>query len=166
MNDNIMLQKLREHIAHLINAPCWGVSGSGGATGSRFNLHLGGKCKRSRPIDNNNISKILQHYRGEMVVHVSCAAWRLEDQDRPITSSADQDNQIKNGLASLENSIVTRADILPPGMDLVIEFDNGKYLLKIFCDQFIAPYDNYFVGIRNDYICVNAKSEIVIEQNK
>ncbi len=147
----------------LIGTKCWQVS-AGGSVGSRFVLDFG-KQLEWEPVENPRVNEMFKDKRkGELTVNVGCAAWRLDGEDEPITSWTDiagLNGPMVDGLRLLNGCTVTMAQIMRPGLDLILTFDN-KLCLRVFCDQFEEPYDNYNLSHQNTYVSVMARSRIVV----
>jgi hypothetical protein len=163
MNTDLVLQ-LATTVAQLNGTTCWKVA-AGGATGSRFNLDFGAKLEWSIVPDDPRLGKIVRGVHGEYGLQVGCAAWRLDNEEEPITAWTDlatPDGPMVMGLRHLVNCVVTRAEITKPGLDLLLEFDK-KYTLRVFCDQFDETLRNYTVSFREKYVCIGSRSRIHVE---
>jgi hypothetical protein len=150
----------------LIGATCWKVSAGGGATGSRFILHFGAGLKWAVDPKNPPLnSRLKDTSHGEFRLHVGCAAWRLDSDDKPLTAWTDlavPGGPMFVGLSLLQGCVVVGAEIVKPGLDLILSFDK-RYVLRVFCDQFEEPFDNYSLSFRNTYVEVRARSRARIE---
>jgi len=153
--------ELAQLIGSLVGALCWGVNASS-ATGSRFNLDLGERLHRPSDLSQGNVPIAPPDF-GEFGIQVGCAAWRLEDPKGVITGWTDAsapDGPMYAGLRGLQGSILTAAEITLPGVDLLLEFDE-QYVLRVFCDQFEDPYENYSISFRDTYYIVKARAIVV-----
>jgi hypothetical protein len=120
---------------------CWHV-GCGGAAGPTFSLALGERVPRAVPLMNPAEPESFRQFEGEANLYVWCS-WRLDDPDRPLTSSDDTTPSIEQGLTQLLESTVTAVQLAPPAWDLRIHFSNGLRL-QLFCDH--VPGDPSFDG--------------------
>jgi hypothetical protein len=120
---------------------CWYVS-TGGAAGSTFELALGEKRRRDRPLRNRSHSKEFREFEGEFGLLVWCA-WRLDGPDGPVTSWDDTLEHIKSQLSRLQGAKVRSASVTAGAWDLLVTFWNGLRL-RVFCDH--VPGDPSFDG--------------------
>jgi len=158
------IQKLISIVQRLVGTPCWGVA-AGGCTGSRFILDFGERLERAVEINNPVLPAIRRKFRGELLLHVGCAAWRLDSTSEVITSSTDlstPDGPMVSGLEGLRGREVTSAMITQPGLDLVLEFDKVRWL-RVFCDQVEGDLDNYTVAYRATFVAVGPRSSVSLE---
>lgn len=118
--------------ASIQGLPCWYVS-CGGCTLPSFELALGKKLPRARPLKNLAQAEEFRHSTGEACLFVWCS-WRLDAPDAPLTSSDDQAESIVQQLNQLVGASVESASIGLPAWDLTIQFSNGL-VLRVFCDH-------------------------------
>lgn len=128
-------------VNRLISLECWYVS-AGGAVGTTFQLALGRRIPRDRPLDNQAHSQDYRDSEGEANLLVWCD-WRLDGKDEPVTSCDDTPERVRAGLERIVGHKVTAAILVPPAWDLGLEFDGGL-ILKIFADH--VPGDPSFDG--------------------
>jgi hypothetical protein len=124
----------RQLEAALVHKPCW-YTAAGESTGSQFDLFLGGKVRRERPLQNIRLSEEARQYSSEYSLIVSCA-WRLDGPDGPITGwrePNEHDGPMVNGLAQLVGESIRSIRVDGPAWDLEIDFTGDK-TLRIFCD--------------------------------
>jgi hypothetical protein len=162
MNNDV--ENLKLLVDRLVGNHCWGVS-VGGCTGSRFILSLGMKIKRNRELTNPSLPELLRLYEAELGVHVGCAAWRLDGKTKVVTSSTDDcspGGPMAQGLSQLMGKSVRAARVTSPGVDCVIEFEDGL-CLSIFCDQFEPDLTNYTIFYGGFSVTVVSRSEVVTE---
>lgn len=155
---------LKMLVDKLVGKPCWGIS-AGGCTGSRFILKCGKQLKRDRPLTNTHLPELQRLYEAELGVNVGCAAWRLDGENEVITSSTDDSSPsgpMVHGLSRLIGTYVTCAQVTRPGMDLVLEFQDGLRL-RVFCDQFESGCSNYSVFCGELSLTVGSRSELATE---
>jgi hypothetical protein len=146
---------------------CWYVS-AGGAAGSTFQLALGGKVLRARPITNPAHSEEYRRFEGEANLLVWCA-WRLDGEDRPLTSWDDSREAIPRELRRLVGARVETVSLVWPAWDLTLCFVGGLQL-RIFADHlpgepsfdgnwelwrpevaaYVGPGANYAIEARQD----------------
>jgi hypothetical protein len=124
-------RKANEIASVLLGAKCWNV-GCGGCVGYTFQLALGLKIQRERPLKNPTISSEYRHFDGEFGLMVWCS-WRLETARGPVTSSDDETPQMEIGLRRLAGKTISKVSILD-GWFLRIEFSNG-WVLSVFPDH-------------------------------
>jgi hypothetical protein len=111
---------------------CWYVS-TGGVVTPTFQLALGGKVRRARPINNRVHSEEYRLFEGEANLLVWCT-WRLDGPGGPLTSSDDSEEQIVAQLSRLVDAKVRSASITSVAWDLLVTFWNGPRL-RVFCDH-------------------------------
>jgi hypothetical protein len=125
----------------LLGKRCWYVS-CGRAASSTFQLALGEKVPRSRPLRNPNHPPEYRDNEGEANLLVWCS-WRLDNAAGPISSSDDEVKHVENVLRRLIGAEVTEVLLDLPGWDLRLDFANGLRL-SVFCDH--LPGDPSFDG--------------------
>jgi hypothetical protein len=111
---------------------CWYVS-CGGAVGPTFQLALGDKVPRSRPLKNPAQSEEYRQFEGEANLLVWCS-WRLDANEGPLTSSDDDDAGISTHLQRLAGATVQSVSLTSSALDLTVSF-SGDLTLRIFCDH-------------------------------
>src|SRR5216683_1248657 len=104
MNDT-----LNKFIGSIKALDCWYVSC--GATGSTFQLALGGKIPRTDILQNPDHTDEYRRFEGEANLLVWCV-WRLDASDGPLTSWDDTKQGIEQGLAKLVGTRVESIDLL------------------------------------------------------
>src|SRR5262249_56732312 len=122
MNQN-GTQDIRTLVASLRGLRCWYVS-AGGCSLPSFQLALGEKVLRPAPLRNPAHTEEYRTHEGEANLLVWCS-WRLDDPDRPVTSSDDSADAITRGLEALIGCEVESVDLTPPAWDLVVQFSNS-----------------------------------------
>jgi hypothetical protein len=120
---------------------CWYVS-TGGAVGSTFQLALGSKVRRERPLQNPTHSEEYRQFEGEANLLVWCA-WRLDGPTAPLTSWDDAEAAVRAGLGNLIGAMVEAVEVVAPGFDLTLRF-SGNWTLRVFPDH--VPGDPSFDG--------------------
>jgi hypothetical protein len=128
-------------VRNLEGLTCWYVS-SGGAAGSTFQLALGGKIPRSRPLTNPAHPEEYRRFEGEANLLVWCA-WRLDGEDRPLTSWDDSSETVSQELGRLAGLRVEAVALARPAWDLALRFSGGLHL-QLFADH--VPGDPSFDG--------------------
>ncbi len=120
---------------------CWYVS-CGGCTLPTFQLSLGDKLRRARPINNPAQSEEFRQFEGEASLLVWCA-WRLDGADGPLTSSDDADASVTTHLQRLVGARVEAVAVTTAACDLTLSF-SGDLTLRVFCDH--VPGEPSFDG--------------------
>jgi hypothetical protein len=133
--------ELRTLVGSLQGLRCWYVSG-GGAAGPTFQLALGAKVPRQAPLRNPAHPEEFRRFEGEANLLVWCS-WRLDGPDRPLTSSDDTPDAVRQGLAELIGACIEAAAVSPPAWDLTVQF-SGDRQLRVFCDH--VPGEPSFDG--------------------
>ncbi|MCW8137502.1 MAG: hypothetical protein KIT58_01190 [Planctomycetota bacterium] len=133
----------RRVLRALAGKPCWHVS-AGPGVGSTFQLALGAKVPRARPLANPAQPAAYRKFEGECALMVWCA-WRLDGARGPVVSSDAKDVVVDRLLTrALRGRTVERARItVPLAWDLEVAFDRGL-VLRVFCDH--LPGDPSFDG--------------------
>ncbi len=139
----------------LSGSHCW-YTLAGEGTGSVFQLYLGAKIRRDRPVDNDMLSAEAIWNDPEFHLMVWCA-WRLDGPSEPITGwlePNDNDGPMVRGLAELEGESVVSVRVRAPAWDLELEF-TGQKTLNVFCDltEHSGRGENWHVSGRNGF-CV------------
>lgn len=154
-------------ILQFIGKTCWQVIAAGGATGSHFRMDFGEMLRWPHDPANPRLNSALANrVHGEFGLYVECAAWRLDGEFGPVTAWTDlatPDGPMITGLQALKDRVVTTASVARPGFDLMLEFE-GKYCLRVFCDQLEEPYDNYAASFRNMYFTVAPRSRVRVQR--
>ena len=144
-------QEFQSAVAQLVGLPCWNIKA--GAIGAMASIHLGEKVALDKPLPfpNTSLTPDEHKFRGAMVLYIEDCPWRLDGEDAVIASWTDSNapkGPIVLGLQGLIGATVTAASVTPPGMDLTVQFDNGR-TLRIFPDQVDADAgDNYSLSIK------------------
>lgn len=124
-------QELTKLLDFIKGLSCWYVSC--GAVGATFQLALGNKIPRRRPLRNPDHPEDYRRFEGEANLLVWCS-WRLDEPHAPLTSSDDTMQPIESGLSKLIGAKVVSYELTIPGWDLNTTFSTGL-LLRIFCDH-------------------------------
>ncbi len=140
MNENGSME-LQTLVRSITGLSCWYVS-CGGVTLPTFQLALGNKVPREKPLNNSAHPEEFRRFKGEANLLVWCS-WRLDGADGPLTSSDDTPTNIKNQLNQLIDARVESVDVAAPAWDLTVRFANGLQL-HAFCDH--VPGDPSFDG--------------------
>jgi hypothetical protein len=170
LKENREKRTARDVVAALHGKKCWNVA-CGGSVGSTFQLALGGKVPRERPLKNPTVSSEYRQYEGQVGLMVWCS-WRLEMPSGPLTSSDDESPRMESGLRRLAGKTVRRVSI-SDGWFLRIEFSMGL-ILSVFPDhvganasfdgnwEVWAPGRLYAVG--TDVTCeIEARKPLVVQ---
>jgi hypothetical protein len=128
-------------VSVLQGLPCWYVS-CGGAALHTFQLALGNKVPRRRPLKNPKHSAEYRAFEGEANLLVWCA-WRLDGPDGPLTSWDDSTENIETMLGKLVGATIETVAVTPGAWDLTVRF-TGNLTLRVFCDH--VPPDPSFDG--------------------
>jgi hypothetical protein len=101
-------------------------------------------------------------------LHITCAAWRLQQPKRVLcssTSSSHTNGTRNRALARLTGMKVLSVDLGYPGFDLTLRFQNG-YSFKIFCDQNNErdKYENYMLFTSDRIFTVNYLCQLECER--
>jgi hypothetical protein len=120
-----------EIMTALLGRDCWNVA-CGGCVGASFQLALGRKVPRARPLRNPKVTEEYRHYEGECGLMVWCS-WRLANRKGPLTSSDDESPRRDEGLRGLASRTIVQVGILP-SWDMHVEFSGGL-MLSVFPDH-------------------------------
>jgi hypothetical protein len=113
----------------LIGLRCWHVStGSGDGT---FQLALGAKMRRSRPLQSLAQPATYRRYEGAFNVLVWCS-WRLSGSSRLLSSSMSEVEEMTSSLKRIVGKTVRDVRTGPPFWDLTMSFDG--ITLDVFSD--------------------------------
>ncbi|MDX1994447.1 MAG: hypothetical protein SF029_18840 [bacterium] len=154
-------------LQQLVGLECWNVMA--GAVGSLASLDIGAKVPRDKPLPYPNVklSPDEHKFRGEFVLYLEYCPWRLDSSDEVLASWNDSNaprGRIVTGLKRLIGAKISGVELLRPGLDLTVRFDNDL-TLRIFPDMTQRDEgDNYSLSVANEvtYI-VGAHSELRIE---
>jgi hypothetical protein len=130
--NSLIPKEISDCLNSIVNLKCWYVN-CGKGVGSSFSISLGKKIARKRPLTNLKQSEEYRHYEGEVNLLIWCS-WRLDNAEKPITSSDEDVEKIEQGLNILFEKVLLKIEVIPPAWDLVILFSEG-YQLRIFCDH-------------------------------
>jgi hypothetical protein len=119
-------------VREIVGMECWYVS-CGGCTLPTFQLALGARVPRSRPVSNPAHTEEYRRFEGEGNLLVWCS-WRLDRPDQPLTSSDDTAEAIPRELGRLIGARVEAVTVAPPGWDLAVSFSGGL-CLRVFADH-------------------------------
>ncbi|MCC6739916.1 MAG: hypothetical protein IT452_12785 [Planctomycetia bacterium] len=118
---------------------CWHVAA--GAIGYAFSAEFGDKVGRDRPL----LGKLsgpspdeFELFKGYASLMIWCP-WRLDGNEAPISSSAEDRGLIERKLQSLIGRTVQKATVISTALDLLIEFDAGLKL-RVF-SEYTADVD-------------------------
>lgn len=123
-----------EVMSRMLGLPCWYVA-AGGCTGSVFQLYLGKKIPRNKPVANDMLADEARVNKGEYGFMATCP-WRLDAPDGPITGwlePCENDGPMVSGLNNMVGQNVRHVRILEPSWDIEFGF-TGDLTLKVFCD--------------------------------
>jgi hypothetical protein len=118
-----------------IDQLCWGVA-AGEGTGSTVCFNIGRKIPMQKPLSNPYLHPDMRIYDSELGIMIECA-WRLEQGSSVICDSGESNSNegsMIKGLNNLAGRHIKLLSILPPALDMTIEFED-EYLLKVFCDM-------------------------------
>jgi hypothetical protein len=165
-----MIANSTEHLPDLVQTslqqPCWYVS-SGGAAGASFQLALGEKIPREKPLSNPGHPREYRENEGEVNLLVWCT-WRLRDDQHPISSSDDSPDHVREALTRLVNASVAQVELISPAWDLRLHFSNGL-VLEVFCDHLSddASFDgNWELWLTDKVVSVGAGCDMTLEPRK
>lgn len=150
-------------VQQLRGQPCWAVV-AGPPTGSVFNLHLGPKIPRARPLTNPHIAPELRANSSRYGLLVGCD-WRLEDATDVVCSSHDDNapgGPMTHGLALLIGSTVTGVTVQGRTLDLQIDFSN-QMTLALFCDTRPDDLHDYVVFVPGASYSIGPHRQLVRE---
>lgn len=123
---------------------CWYVSCGGGASGSMFQLHCGGKVSRSRRLE--TVPLPMRDYEGEFGIGSGLSSWRLS-RGREVLSTSQDDSSIGGKIATqtrmIEGSKIEKMALINETYDIKVTFSGG-YELVIFCNS-PDDYPNYSI---------------------
>jgi hypothetical protein len=126
-------QDIKTYVHSLCGLRCWHVSVGGGCTMPTFQLALGEKVRRARPLMNRHQPEEYRQFEGEFGVLVWCP-WRMDSPQGPVTSWYDTEEHICEHLRRLVGAKVRAASVSGPGRDLRITFAN-RLTMCVFCDK-------------------------------
>jgi hypothetical protein len=161
------LSRFRRALEELPGVACWNVNA--GAVGSMASLDLGERVLRDKPLPypNPRLAPESHTHRGQYVLYVEDCPWRLDGPDAVIASWTDSnapDGPLITGMQGLMGAHIAAVDLISPGLDLIVQFDNDQ-ILRIFPDQ-VDPDagDNYSLSVAGGPIfIVAARSTLYIE---
>lgn len=110
---------------------CWYVSS--GAVGTTFQLALGRRVLRGRPLRNESHPEAYRTHEGESNLLVWCS-WRLDRGAVVLTSSNDSDENVVRELDRLVGRRIVSVAVVHPAWDLSLRFGDALSL-QIFCDH-------------------------------
>ncbi len=153
-------QQYRSVLEQLVGRSCWGFA-AGSGTGSVVSLQIGEKVPHKLQLTNRHISEDLRRFSGEFVILIECV-WRLDSKSKIVTGAWDdnrRDGPMLKGLDRIVGRKIERIEIVEPGLDLNLWFENGL-VLRVFCDQIneIDATDNYSVFTPALIYCVGERS--------
>lgn len=158
------IDEFRQALKRFVTQPCWRV-GTSAATGSHFNLNLGGKLRRIAPLKNPHVSEEVRQFTGEFGLHVYGAAWRVQTSDKVVGSWRDpgpSDGPMGQALKCLVGKRVTAASVEVPALDLVLDFDDDL-TLWVFSDGTARMDDtDYTVFTPRTSFTVGMGGELVV----
>jgi hypothetical protein len=134
--------------------------GAGGAAGSMITLHAGNSIPYTHSLLKGSV-------KGETLLFIRGAAWRIDTDKKVICSSEDsnaKNKPMQNGLKLLMNRFIKKIIISEPSLDFAIEFQ-GKLFLKVFCNQ-TNDMQNYSLTLKDQIYVVQAKSNITLTKIK
>ena len=112
-------------IGALLGRKCWHVA-CGGCVGATFQLALGGKVRRERPLRNPKLPESIRRSEGEFGLMIWCS-WQLRDHKGPVTSSADESAGLETGLDRLRGKTICKVSV-DDGWYLRVDFSGGLRL--------------------------------------
>lgn len=159
------LKEIKDRAVDLLAGKrCWHVS-SGGAAGTTFQLALGKKIARKRPLRGVQHSAEYRHFEGEVILVAWCS-WRLEADGRATTGSGDSSAAAARALKVLLGQSIVAAKIPVPSWELSVAFTSGLSL-SLFPDHVgaepIFP-DNWELWGPQEVIVVAANGQVNMTQ--
>ena len=139
----------------LLGKKCWYVS-CGGSAGYSFELSLGRKFPRPRPLKNPSCPEEFRQYEPEIGLLVWCS-WTLRDARGHLTGSDDETDGLEKGLRRLVHRLVRSVEIGTTNWYLRLGFSGGLDLY-VFPDhvgpaasfdgnwEVWRPTDAYLIG--------------------
>jgi hypothetical protein len=105
----------------------------------------------------------------QMTLFVQNAAWRLETKREVLCSSNSSNHEggrMITHLEALASQRVVAVSLLPPAMDIWLEFANGCSL-KVFCDQMneVDHFPNYSLRLEKDWFTVESDFKVTWESS-
>ncbi len=128
----------------LLGQRCWGIS-AGEGTGSIFQLHLGEKRPRRRPLRNTALEEDVRNFEGIYCIRIECS-WRLTSPQKWICTSQSpncKDGEMITGLKHLVGASVSEIGIDGQYLDLTIRFN--ELCLSVFNDEPNPEQDAYTI---------------------
>ena len=167
MKQTELRSTLSEKASDLLHEEIWGIVGGAG-TGSMVNIYLGKKILRPLPLENSNLSELIQKYDSELYIFLYFAPWRLDDKESVICSSRSdnaKEGEMMNGLNKLLGTSIGRLTLDCPGGNLVLYFEN-EMRLTIFSNCVDEEKDglNFALGFPDKIFCMEANGNIVVSE--
>lgn len=138
--------ELAAFVAQAEGLPCWRAYTSAGKSPG---LLLGRKVRRpeadamrGRPRWKDLPPDSDRFFTSQVKLIIWCS-WRLDGDDRPISSSDDAEEKASEVIGDLSGTTLQHAKVIPPAGDIELHFSNGQ-CLRVFCDH--VPGDPSFDG--------------------
>jgi hypothetical protein len=153
-------------LKNLVGQPCWSAQVSG--VGSLVSFHFGAKLKRDQPMTHPDfkITDEERLYRGEFILYIEDCPWRIETTEAVIATWMDEStpgSPIDAGMRQFVGQRVAQVELVRPGLDLTLHFENGLRL-RIFPDQIDADVgDNYSLALPDHTYVVAARSTLYLD---
>jgi len=156
-----------EQVLHeLAGQPCWRVQVSG--VGSLVNLHFGERVRRSQPLTQPGfrLTPEEREFQGRYVLYLEDCPWRVESGQAVLATwldSSEPEGALTVAVQQLREQRVAAVELLRPGLDLLLHFDNDLRL-RVFPDQIDADEgDNYALALPDRVYVVAAGSTLYID---
>lgn len=158
-----LISELESALHAMVGKQCWSYAASIN-TGSHVSFDIGRKVRRKKPLRNPRISEEERLYQGEFDLYVTCS-WRLDWKGEVLCGGEDdnsKDGPMQHGLRYLLDQRVISAELEPPGLDLLLAFEDDL-VLRIFCDELGGEEDagNYALFLPSHYLSVRGRSKVV-----
>jgi hypothetical protein len=159
--DKDALRTLRQ----LLRKRCWAVS-TGGAAGGSVSLEFGKTKKRSVPLRNPKLDKVLREFEGEASLVVWCG-WRLLDHQSVIATHDTPESKRISTLNRLVGHSVTKYWRDHVTNDLHLVFGGGYRLSTV--NDFLpesseAVLDNWQLHADGAILAANPQNELILEE--
>ena len=172
--DQTEADKLTAFVKSVQGKPCWNAYASVGNYLS-LGVSLGEKSARDVPLPQSPTTKrlalpddIAYHKFRDEVELITWCPWRLDAEERPITSSDDETRSVEAGIRRLIGAAVERAEVAAPAWDLQLFFSN-QLCLRVFSEYVPGkpPFDgNWGFSINDDHAIVGPGNAIRFGEGK
>jgi len=154
-----ILRDFERGLEALIGQPVWGMIPG---QGMMVSMELGERVLRVERLRNRLLPEEVRLREGRFSLFVKCP-WRLETPERIVCGSGDDlspDGEPEFSLSVIDGARVTSIRVIPPALDLILEFEGG-FVLRTFCEVgHPSSEDNYSVFLHDWIYVAGAASTI------